>query len=182
MKIKAEKFISDLVEQTEKNLNEAEDLNQKSLTTLNFKSSDEKWNALECIEHLNLYSVYYLREIEKRINRSNTSAEEYFKSGIIGNYFAKTMLPEDNFRKMKTFKDKDPSGSSLNKTSIQKFLADQQLLLTLLKESKKISLNKTKVPLSISKWIKLRLGDVFRVVIYHNQRHLLQAKQMLNNL
>ena len=44
----------------------------------------------------------------------------------------------------------------------------------------KIDLNKTKTAISISKLIKLKIGDTFRVVVYHNERHLIQAEKILN--
>ena len=39
--------------------------------------------------------------------------------------------------------------------------------------------NKTRIPISINKWIKIKLGDTFRFVIYHNERHIQQAKRVL---
>lgn len=39
-------------------------------------------------------------------------------------------------------------------------------------------LGKIKTSISISKWIKLKLGDTFRVIIYHNERHIVQANKI----
>ena len=39
--------------------------------------------------------------------------------------------------------------------------------------------DKTKTAISISKLIKLRLGDTFRVLIYHNERHIKQAERAI---
>ncbi|MGB3549023.1 MAG: hypothetical protein WBA17_18760 [Saprospiraceae bacterium] len=36
-------------------------------------------------------------------------------------------------------------------------------------------MNRTKTAVSITKLIRLRLGDTLRVVVYHNQRHVAQA-------
>lgn len=184
MNIQSEKLIEDLIERTKVNLNQAEKLHQKTIEELNWKSEPNSWSVLECIEHLNLYGDFYLSEIEQRISESNFSTETTFKSGILGNYFAKMMLPREKLNKMKTFKDKDPIGSNLTKISIERFINQQQKTLELLNTSRKISLNKTKTTISISKCIKLKLGDTFRVVIYHNERHIAQAlgvlKQMSN--
>jgi hypothetical protein len=49
----------------------------------------------------------------------------------------------------------------------------------MLEQSKKINLNKARVPISIAKFIKLKLGDVFGFLIAHNQRHILQAERAL---
>lgn len=181
MKIKTEKLLDDLVELTRQNLNAAEKLNQQPIKLLKWKSSEDEWSALECIEHMNLYGEFYLNEIERSINKSKSAPETYFKSGLFGNCFAKSMLPKENSIKMNTFKDKNPIDTSLKKYSLDHFVKQQQQILSLLDQSKGISLNKTKVPISLSKWIKLKLGDIFRVVIYHNKRHLVQARRMISN-
>jgi hypothetical protein len=120
-----------------------------------------------------------LPEIERAIGSSTYPPEEVFKSGLLGDYFAKMMLPREKLNKMKTFKDKDPYGSDLDKATIEKFNKQQEQLLDLLSKAAGVSLTRTKTAISISKLIKLKLGDTFRVVIYHNQRHLVQAQKAL---
>ncbi|GAB2760491.1 DinB family protein [Salinimicrobium soli] len=175
MKIASDKLIEDLIKRTRHNIAQAEKLRTRSLADLNEKRTPTSWSALECLEHLNLYGDFYLPEIKTRLSNNQTTAEPLFKAGILGNYFANAMLPSENMHKMKTFKDKNPNGSSLRKTCIDRFLSQQEQLLELLERSRKFSLNKTKTAVSISKFIKLKLGDTFRVLIYHNQRHILQA-------
>jgi len=179
MKIASEKLIQDLVERTRININQVKKFNSLSEEILNQKPGSEKWSILECIEHLNLYGDFYIPEISRSIGKSKTESNATFKSGFLGNYFAKTMLPNEKLNKMKTFKDKNPIGSSLDKTTLQRFLTQQVQLLDLLEKAKMVDLNKTKTTISISKWIKLKLGDTFRVVIYHNDRHMVQANKIL---
>ena len=52
-------------------------------------------------------------------------------------------------------------------------------LLEVLEKSSTLNLSKIKTAISISNWIKLRLGDTFRVLIYHNYRHMVQAEKIL---
>ena len=87
---------------------------------------------------------------------------------------------KEKLNKMKTFKDKNPLGSKLDKSTIERFISQQEQVLNLLDKSRKIDLSKTKTAISISKLIKLRIGDTFRVVIYHNERHLVQAEKILH--
>ena len=180
MTIKTNDLLTDLIERTRKNLNEAEKLNQKTFEELNRRNHSESWSALECVEHLNLYGDFYLPEIERCLAQSNLMPTEYFHSGWLGEYFAKSMLPKEKLNKMKTFKDKNPMGSKLDKTTIDRFIRQQYKTLELLEKARETNLTKTKTGVSISSWIKLRLGDTFRVVIYHNQRHLVQANRTLN--
>lgn len=145
---------------------------------MNFKIYDNEWSVLECIEHLNKYSEYYLPEIKKSIQHAQSPCQLYFKSGLLGNYFAKSMLPKKKLNKMKTFKSMNPIGSKLDKSVLINFQNHQYLTLELLEQAKTVCLTKNKTGISISKWIKIRLGDTLRVVIYHNLRHLLQAEKI----
>ena len=80
---------------------------------------------------------------------------------------------------MKTFKVMNPAGSKLDRKVLEKFIGQQKTTLELLEKAAMVSLTKTKTSISISSWIKLRLGDTLRVVIYHNQRHLVQAAKVM---
>ena len=179
MKFKTEELIAELIEQTRININKVEKFREFSKKELNHKENIEKWSVLECIEHLNLYGDFYNPEIRKSIEKSHSKPSETFKSGIIGNYFVKTMLPKKKWNKMKTFKDKNPLGSSLSINVIDRFISQQKEFLELIEKSININLTKTKTAISISKLIKLRLGDTFRFIVAHNKRHIIQAENVL---
>ena len=177
--MKSKLLLSELIEMTKENLSHSEKFSHLSEKELNFKINKDNWSILECIEHLNRYGDFYLPEIKNSIQTSRKPKEDEFKSGLLGNYFAKSMLPKDKLNKMKTFKSMNPNGSNLDKSVLDKFINQQKTLLELLEQAKTVSLTKTKTGISISKWIKLRLGDTFRVVIYHNLRHVIQAKKVM---
>jgi len=181
MIIASEKLIQDLVERTRLNMNQAETFSKLSNHKLNWRAKKDSWSILECLEHLNLYGDFYIPEIKKRIESSTTVTKDCFKAGVLGNYFANSMLPKEKLNKMKTFRDKNPIGSKLDKTTIERFISQQEALLNLLDKSRKIDLNKTKTAISISILIKLKLGDTFRFLINHNERHLLQAKRIVDS-
>jgi len=179
MKVLVNGLMEELIELTRQHLNDAELLKQKSLEELNRKPDAESWSVLECMEHLNLYGDFYLPEIERRISQSKYPAEAQFKSGLLGNYFAISMLPKEKLNKMKTFKDKNPAGSHLEKSVIDRFIRQQNQMLELLQKSRSVSLNRTRTSITISNLIQLKLGDTFRFVIYHNRRHMVQAFKAL---
>lgn len=179
MKTQSETLTLDLIETTRQNLNFAELLKKKTDTELNWKQNSESWSILECLEHLNLYGHFYIPEIEKTILNSKHKSEKEFKSGILGNYFAESMLPKQKLNKMKTFKDKNPINSKLDRKVIDEFINQQIKTIDLLNKSKSVNLNKNKVKITLTKWIKLKLGDTFRFVINHNIRHI---KQIENNI
>ena len=177
--MESEELIQDLIERTRISINQTEKFCAFSAGQLNWRVEENSWSILECFEHLNLYGDFYIPEITRRIEYSQTTPNKNFKPGLLGDYFAKSMLPREKLNKMKTFKDKNPFGSTLDKSTIERFLSQQKQILNLLDKSRQIDLNKTKTAISISKWIKLKLGDTFRVVIYHNQRHIAQAQKVL---
>jgi hypothetical protein len=159
--------------------NRAEKLKDCDLTTLSWRPGTSSWNVLECLEHLNLYGDFYLPEIARHMAASHTVREAEFNSGLLGGYFAKSMLPKEKLNKMKTFKDKNPLNAKLDKGVISKFINQQEVLLDLLDKSKMVSLNKVKINISISKWIKLKLGDTFDFYINHMLRHCQQIDAIL---
>lgn len=179
MKMSSTDLIADLTGRTKQVIREAQELKTRSLKELNAKDSPESWSALECIEHLNLYGDFYLPEVEMRIRESGYAPQKIFTSRLLGDYFAESMLPKGKMRKMKTFRDKNPLGSRLDKEVLTKFIEQQHKLLELLKESEEVSLNRTRTSISISRWLKLKLGDTLRILVYHNQRHMKQAKRAL---
>ena len=79
---------------------------------------------------------------------------------------------------MKSPKDKNPSHSTLTRLTIDRFLKQQELLQSLLLQSKRVDLQRTKTAISLSKLIRLRLGDTFRFFVYHIERHVLQAERI----
>jgi hypothetical protein len=160
-------------------ISQVEKLKTYDLHTLTWREHETSWSVLECLEHLNLYGDFYLPQMENKIRSTNTLSDPTFKSGILGNYFAKTMLPKAKLKKMKTFKDKNPLHGTLNKTVIDKCINQQVKLLELLNQSRRISLNKVKIKTSISSLIKLKLGDRFQFLINHIVRHLKQIDNIL---
>lgn len=176
--MQSDSLIETLAEQTRQVMNQVEKLKAEDLHTLTWRPDSKSWSILECVEHLNLYGDFYLPEIEKSIRNSVTKEEVEFKSGVLGNYFAKSMMPKENLNKMKTFKDKNPLNARLEKTVIDRFLSQQLKLVDLLHQSRKVSLNQVRIKTSISGLLKLKLGDTFRFIINHNLRHLKQIERI----
>jgi len=183
MQIENNVLIDDLLSRTENATIAVRKFKELNITQLQFKSSAESWSILECIEHLNLYGDYYLVEIEKQILAQNgKSKSTVFKSGLIGNYFANLMqVKNGKMTKMKSPNDKNPIHSKLTITTIDRFLKQQDRLKTLLTQARNVDLTKTKTAISLTKYIKLRLGDTFRFFIYHIERHILQAERIHQN-
>lgn len=93
MKFISEKLIAELIDQAQSSINTVEKFKKLSEKKLKHKERIDKWSVLECIEHLNLYSDFYNSEIKKQLEDNHSKPNATFKSGMIGNYFVKSMLP-----------------------------------------------------------------------------------------
>ncbi len=182
MKIQNEQLIKELTTLTKAHLKRAKEYQAIPIDQLNWKANPKKWSVLECLEHLNLYGDFYLPEMQKRITNGKQAAPSaMFSSGWLGNYFAKSMLPKEKLNTMNAPSGMNPVGSTLNETHLERFIEQQEVLLKILEQARTIDLTKTKTSISLASWIKLRLGDTLRVVIYHNERHIVQADKVLTD-
>ena len=179
--MQVQKLLNDLKEITKQNSTVVENFLTLNEAKLNNRLNDNSWNILECVEHLNRYFKFYIPEIKKQIQCSNYNPSIEFKTGYLGDYFANSMKT-GRIKPMKTLKSMNPIHSKLTKHVLHDFLVYQKQLLVLIDLSSKVSLTRTKTAISISKFIKLRLGDTLRVVVYHNQRHIIQAQKIKENI
>jgi len=142
-----------------------------------------RWSAVQCLEHLNSYGRYYLPAMEKAISKADQQLYyTYFKSGLLGNYFYKLMLPDlsgNPKKKMDSPKDHRPAEQLNTPQVLSEFISQLEKLEQLISLSQKRDLNKIKVPISIAPFIKLKLGDTLLFYTAHIQRHILQAERAM---
>lgn len=143
------------------------------------------WTVAQVLEHMNIYARYYIKTIEDRLHRHQTKQQQTFKAGWLGNYFTNMMKPgagELIGNKMKTFKNAEPSALPDAKAVLQEFLNHQHHLLTLLPIAGAANLSAVRIPISISRFIKLKLGDTLQFFIAHEQRHMIQVMNVLQSV
>jgi hypothetical protein len=92
------------------------------------------------------------------------------------------MAPKENLNKMNTFKDKNPIHSFLDKKVLEVFLTQQSELLEALEMSHQVSLNKVRIGTTLSRLIRLKLGDTFRFFINHQMRHIEQINKIITKM
>ena len=153
---------------------------------LQTRPEKNKWSALECIEHLNMTGRYYLPKIQEELEKGVTKrikSAQLFKSGFMGNYMYNSMKPVSGEIKNKTgtFKSVNPQVKYEQSTLDAERVCDnfrKQLLTitTQIEKAKDTDINKLKVPSLIGPILMFKLGDVFRFLLAHIERHLIQAK------
>lgn len=145
-----------------------------------------KWSVAQVLEHLVKYNRYYLPAIEKGISKNaHQEAAEYYSPGWLGAYFTKLMLPEKpgrSIRKMQSPKEYRPSNMPEPGSLIAEFIEGEEKLLSLLELSRTVNLAKTKVPISLNRFVHLQLGDVFHFLLAHQIRHFYQIEEALKQV
>ncbi len=179
--IKSKELLDQLEIKVELHLSEAVRLFQNlSEEKLLSPAANGGWSIAQCLEHLNRYGNHYLPEIKKGL-RKDFQQTENFKSSWLGNYFTKMMDPHTGKRKITTFKEYSPSPKLDAYVVVAEFIHQQESLLDFLRAAQSRDLSRIKIAISISRWIKLKLGDTFKFLIAHNERHIQQAKRNLTS-
>jgi DinB superfamily len=148
---------------------------------LRWKPNDASWSILEVAAHLNEYARFYHEAFSKRIEKTRfREPKDNFVSSPLGRS-AWISMKLGNARNVKR-KFNAPKGYNpllhpelVTGNDIMILIAGQQELLGIFEKATAVNIRKVKVPISISKIIRLRLGDALLFVAYHNERHIQQA-------
>lgn len=149
---------------------------------LNQQPAAGKWSVSQILEHLNSYNRFYLPAINNAMRNTMQMPNETFKAGWFGNYFTNMMLPKAGGKianKMNAPKDHMPATQLDSKKVMAEFIAGCHTLLDYLQKAERTDIGKIRVPISITQFIKLKLGDTFRFLIAHQQRHFVQLANTL---
>lgn len=155
---------------------------QQDPEILTLQPSEGKWSVSQSIEHLNSYGRYYLPLISASMTRQSHTPEEVYTPGWLGDYFTKSMLPKSDGKitnKMQSPKNHRPSQDLESRKVLEDFLQQEYLLMELLDQAATTNLGKIRIPISINRFIRIKLGDTFRFLIAHHQRHFLQIQNTL---
>lgn len=175
---------STISEITQENIRQASGwMTKLSEQQLSWRPNPGIWSISEILAHVNSYARYYHPAILGKIQKTRfVRPKDEFLSSPLGRSAWKSMqLGRANNvrRKFKAPKGHNPSVEArlVSGTDVQDFLAAQQELLEIVDKSAAVNIRKVKVPISISKIVRLRLGDALLFITYHNQRHM---QQILN--
>ena len=179
-------FLNFLKEETQRIIetvkSEFQNLNPELFNT---KPSDEKWSIAECLQHLNLTLDIYIPQMMEIIKQKEKfgNQKEYFKHSFIGKMAVKSMEPKPDKSitfKMKTFNKLSPKLSKSDKNEILDiFLNFQESILNVIDGLHKMSLIKPKIVTAAGPILKMNIGDALHFMVAHNQRHILQAQNVL---
>jgi hypothetical protein len=163
------------------------EINPLSEHQKNWKPTALSWSVNEVCAHLNSYAAYYHKIMRFKISKTKFLAKrDTFISSPLGKA-AWTSIKLGNLqnikRKLKAPKLYNPSFEKvlLKGNDDSSFYKNQLELITILESASKVSLRKVKIPIAIARLVRLRLGDTLMFLVYHNERHLQQIKNIVND-
>lgn len=174
-------IVTGLTQENIEKINKA--VKKLSPNQLNWIPNPGVWSVAQVLAHLNEYGNYYHPTITKKLEVTRfTSTKEAFISSPLGRSAWKSMqLGKANNvrRKFNAPKEYNPliHPSIMKGNEFETFIAQQNDFLSIIEKAKNVNIRRVKVPISISKIIRLRLGDALLFITYHNQRHV---QQILN--
>lgn len=148
---------------------------------LNWKPNKDTWSLNEIFAHLNEYANFYHSVIQKRIlSTKHRTPSLIFTSSPLGKSAWGSMKLGNAKNVKRKFNAPKLYNPSVNKQLVkgndcQIFEDKQKEFLQLLEQVTTVNLRKVRVPIAISKFVRLRLGDALLFVAYHNERHMQQA-------
>jgi hypothetical protein len=176
--IDAKVLLLELERQVERHLEEAvksyQNWEQERLLQ---RPSTASWSVAECLWHLNSYGRYYLPRIDQGL-ATPVPADPVFYSTWLGSWFTQLMKPGPRMMKMSAFKKHVPPPALEPYNVVAEFIQQQEVLLALLRRARSADLNRIRIGISISPWLKMKLGDVFQFLVAHQERHMVQAAQV----
>ena len=147
---------------------------------LNWKPGAEQWSVAQCFDHLVVTNSPYFPIFDKVLSgeQKNTFWESLpWLPAIWGKILIKAVNPEST-RKLKAPKAFHPSNSSIDGDVIHRFIDQQKQVISYMKATEDLDLEKIKISSPISGLITYSLMDAYRIIITHEKRHLLQATRV----
>jgi hypothetical protein len=156
---------------------------------LNWREAPHKWSILECLAHLNYVADFYFPATQKAIKNAQqkgSKPQKTFTRGWLGHYYvSKLRLRANNQIKkhidapqkyVPSLDDKQ----ALNRQEVfDRFVDNQQRLQQFLTQATAINIEKTRVYAGAFGLVSIRLGDMLKILVYHDERHLVQAQRVL---
>jgi uncharacterized damage-inducible protein DinB len=182
MKIKSNELLDQLGQVTESHIRKAiADYQNMEDELLLQPAKDGGWSIAQCLDHLNGYGYFYF-PLMKNGMAQRVKANPDYHSTWLGDKFTASLHPDTGKMKMKAFKGHRPSRELNAKAVVAEFIRQQEDLLGMMKLARQRDLTSIKIPTSISRWIRMNLGDTFRFIVAHNERHMRQADRVLTSV
>ncbi len=153
----------------------------------NWRPAENAWSVAETFDHLVVLGHAMLPQFDDGMARAEEKGWKStgpFKYGAMGNWFVAAVGPSEKARKRK-FKAPaiyTPSSQHTISRVSSAFTELQYLYLQKLERANGLDLKKIKVPSPALSILKLSLGQWFALLINHQKRHYVQAREVVERM
>lgn len=179
--IPQDELLRDSEEQLERVNTEARRVaGELSLAQLQWIPPDGGWSIAQVFAHLATANGSYLDPLARSIQRdlgAGPRAHSNWRPSLFGGMLVRSLEPSAR-RGLPSPKVWRPSAQQPN-ASLEAFLASQASILHLLRAAREIDLVRARLSSPVSRFIRLNVGDVFRVFVVHDWRHLGQVQRVM---
>jgi hypothetical protein len=148
---------------------------------LNWKPDASVWSVGQIIDHLIVINNTYFpifNQLEANQYNFVWFGKITFLPRFFGNLILKSVSP-DGGKKMKTLSIWEPSKSQIDIEVIQKFIECQQELKNHIRKSSVLLDQGVVISSPANRIIVYKLETAFEIIVNHEQRHLQQAKELM---
>lgn len=178
----------DTLQEVRQQLNEVNrqisDFQQLDEEALRYRPGPGRWSVLDCLEHINLFYADYFSRMEPAIHQAVPSGRTQYTPGFFARRMIHGLRPKQGKRtmKIKTFKAMTPATDEKTPEQIFDILWQYHARLEqLLTEAEALHWDRIKVASAIGPLLRFKLGDCFRLLMAHTERHLLQGREALKD-
>jgi hypothetical protein len=180
--LESSNLLETIVAQAEKNSEAARELGRGlSDVQLNWKPAPERWSIAQCLDHLavtsNQFDSYFNEALARGRRKWPVKSPPAYRPSWVGGWLIKQVEPVTgrNLPAPKVFR---PSSSEIH-GAVESFLNQQSRFLDFVRKTAGIDYNKTRIRSPVTPLLRYSLADAFVVTVVHGQRHLGQARRVL---
>lgn len=146
-----------------------------SVEQLNWKPGPKRWSIAEVFDHLVLQEKKYPPKIQRALEGAKVrKAGATYREGWLGGYLIRVVRPGG--RPVPAPGILQPSQSHYTGAIVDEWFGLQDSFLGHLLEAqeRRLDLQGVRIPWAVVGWVRFSLGDLFRMLVAHKQRHLEQ--------
>lgn len=152
------------------------------------RPAPNKWSIIEVFAHINIFQGFYIREISKALENAPDMETDETEISWLGKQFINSMKPKEDgtiSMKMPTFASANPikrakKGIVIDeKVVFTDFINDIEEMEDIIIKCYDKDITAVKVPTFLP-FIKITIADALGFNMAHVERHILQAKNILD--
>ena len=155
-----------------------------SSAQLNWKPDPQTWSIAQNLDHLIVINSTYFPLLEK-VRKGDYQLPFLARFGFLVKFIGQTILKAsqpDRKRKMKTFPVWEPASSEIEGDILARFAAHQAELKREIAASEELLKQGAIIPSPGNQRLFYRLEVAFEIIVTHERRHLMQAKEVLERV